>query len=58
MAFNPHILDGNKMFIQAFDRHRGEVFVFDYWYEVLNYDDGNGNLLDQICPRIYAEFKR
>ncbi len=56
--FDPHIKGGNQMFVDVFNLHAHEVFTFDYWYEVLQYDDGAGNLLDQIAPRVFVQMKR
>ena len=56
--FDPHVKIGNQMFQEIFDRHSHEVYLFDYYFEVLRYDDGCGNLLDQMAPHVYVEMKR
>ena len=53
MQYNPHIMEGNKVFIEAFNRHAGEVAWMEYKYEIKVCSDGH----EQIVPYIYVQFK-
>ena len=52
--YDPQIPKGTSMFVDMFNKHAFELYMGEYYYEKIKYDDG----FEQIVPRVYFEMKR
>jgi len=56
--YNPHSIEIHKMFDDLTGKHAGELFYSDLVWKVLKYDDGTGNICEQIVGDVFMTFKR